>query len=120
MLLQIETHDVAPDITVLRFSGKITIGRESARIEMLVKDLIAQSKKKVVFDLTGVDYIDSTGLGIVTFCSASIAEAGGALRVAAHGLPEKLFQVTKLDKIIRFFPTAAEACQNFTVAATGE
>ncbi len=116
MLLEIETHDVEPDITLLRFNGKITIGRESARIEMLVKDLIAQSKKKVVFDLTGVDYIDSTGLGIITFCSACITEAGGALRVAAHGLPEKLFQVTKLDKIIRFYPTAKDACQDFTIA----
>lgn len=119
--LQIETREVSPDITVLTFTGKITIGRESARIEMLVQDLLAKDKKKVVFDLTGVGYIDSTGLGIVTFCSAAITEAGGALRVAGvQPLPEKLFQITKLDKIIRFFPTVSDACQEFTLAAPGE
>ena len=120
MLLQIETKQVEPDITVLAFTGKITIGRESQRIEMLVKDLIAQNKKKLVFDLSGVGYIDSSGLGIVTFCSAAIAEAGGALRVAgAQGLAERLFQVTKLDKIIGFYPTVDAACQDFKLAAPG-
>jgi anti-anti-sigma factor len=121
MLLTIETKEVAPDITVLTFAGKITIGRESARIETLVQDLLARNKRKLVFDLSGVGYIDSTGLGIVTFCSAAVNEAGGALRVAGvQPLPEKLFQITKLDKIVRFFPSVTEACQEFTLAAPGK
>ncbi len=66
--------------------------------------------KKLVFDLSGVNYIDSTGLGILTFCSATMQAGGGALRVAgAHALPQKLFQLTKLDKILSFFPTVEDA-----------
>ena len=116
MLLQIETKQVEPDVTVLMFTGKITLGRESQRIEMLVKELVEQNHKKLVFDLAGVTYIDSTGLGIITFCSAALAEGGGALRVAgASGLAEKLLHMTKLDQIIGLYPTADQACQNFTL-----
>ncbi len=115
MLLEIDTREVEPDITVVTFSGKITLGRESQRIELLVKELLEQNHKKVVFDLSGVTFIDSTGLGIITFCSASAAQAGGALRVAgATGLPEKLFHITKLDSIIGLFPTVEAACQNLS------
>ncbi len=118
MLLQIDTKQVEPDVTVLTFSGKITLGRESQRIEMLVKDLLHQNHKKLVFDLAGVTYIDSTGLGIITFCSAEAQTSGGALRIAgASGIAEKLFQVTKLDKIISLYPTVEQACQNFTLPA---
>ena len=114
MLLQIETKQVEPDITVLTFTGKITLGRESQRIEMLVKELLQQNHKKLVFDLAGVTYIDSTWLGIITFCSAALAEGGGALRVAgAGGLAQKLLRITKLDQIIGVFPTVDEACQSF-------
>jgi anti-anti-sigma factor len=117
MLLQIETKQVQPDITVLTFTGKITLGRESQRVEMLVNDLLSKNQKKLVFDLTGVGYIDSTGLGIVTLCSATVAEAGGALRVAgASGLADRLFKATKLDQILSFYPNVEAACQDFAVS----
>ena len=118
MLLQIETKQVEPDVTVLALSGKITLGRESQRIEMLVTELLQQNHKKLVFDLAGVTYIDSTGLGIITFCSAAARTSGGALRVAgASGIAEKLFHVTKLDEIISIYPTVDQACQDFTLPA---
>ena len=111
MLLQIETRQVEPYITVLMCSGKITLGRESQRIEMLVRELLDKDQKKLVFDLSGVTYIDSTGLGIITFCSASASQAGGGMRVAgATGLAQKLFRITRLDTIIGVFPTVEEAC----------
>lgn len=109
-----------PDITVLIFSGKITLGRESQRIEMLVKELLEKNQKKLVFDMSGVTYIDSTGLGIVTFCSASVREAGGALHVAgASGIAEKLFHITKLDNIIGLYPTVEDACRHLAANNKG-
>ena len=118
MLLQIETKQVEPDVTVLTFTGKITLGRESQRIEMLVKDLLHENHKKLVFDLAAVTYIDSTGLGIITFCSAEAQTSGGALRIAgASGIAEKLFQVTKLNQIISIYPSVDQACLDFNLPA---
>jgi len=114
MILQIKARDVEPDITVLTLTGKITLGRESQRMEGLVKDLIGQNKKKLVFDLSGVSHIDSAGLGIITYCSAAVTEAGGGLRLAGvTGMAEKLLHFTRLAQILPCFPDVQTACRNF-------
>jgi len=119
-MLKIEVQESVLGITVLKFSGRITMGPESAEAEVLVRKLLSENRKKLVFDLTGVSYIDSTGLGILTLCSAMMQAGSGALRVAgAQPLPQKLFQLTKLDKILSFFPTVEEACRDFTLAEPG-
>jgi anti-sigma B factor antagonist len=115
--MEIEVREAPPDITVLKFSGRMTMGPESAAIEVMVRKLVGENRKKLVFDLSGVHYIDSTGLGILTLCSATMQASRGALRVAgAQPLPQKLFELTKLDKIVSFFPTVEEACRDFTLA----
>lgn len=114
MLLEIEQTRIEPDVTVLKFTGKLTLGRESQRVETLVLDLIRKGEKKFVFDLGGVTYIDSSGLGIITLCSGSAVQAGGGLRVAgASGIAERLFKVTKLDSVIPFYATVEEASAAF-------
>jgi len=119
-MLDIEVQEAVLGITVLKFNGRITMGPESAGIEVLVRKLLGENRKKLVFDLTKVGYIDSTGLGILTLCSAMMQAGGGALRVAgAQPLPQKLFQLTKLDKILSFFPTVEDACRDFTLADSG-
>src|SRR5216684_1823312 len=75
LMLEIEVQDAVLGITVLKFSGRITMGPESAGIEVLVRKLLGENRKKLVFDLSGVNYIDSTGLGILTFCSATMQAA---------------------------------------------
>ena len=113
-MLEIETLEPAPGITVLKLNGRLMTGPESEGLEALVRKLLRENRKKLILDLTGVDYIDSAGLGVLTFCSATMQSGGGALRMAgAQPLPQKLFQMTKLDKILSFFPTVEDACRDF-------
>lgn len=115
MVLKIETRRVEPDITVVEFGGRITLGNESQRIEPLVRGLLNRSEKKLIFDLSGVDYIDSTGIGIVAFCSAAVAQADGALRLTlvSGGRVEQVLKATRLDNIIPCFATVEAASQGF-------
>jgi anti-sigma B factor antagonist len=113
-MLEIETKEPAPGITVLKLKGRLMQGPESEGIEALVRKLLGENRKKLIVDLSGVDYVDSAGLGTLTFCSATMQAGGGALRMAgAQPLPQKLFHVTKLDKILSFFPTVEDACRDF-------
>jgi anti-anti-sigma factor len=115
-MLQIEVGDAASGITVVKFRGRITTGTECEDIEVLVRKLLGENRKKLIFDLNSVDYIDSMGLGVVTLCSGIMQAGGGALRVAgAQPQPTKIFQLTRLDKILSFFPTLEDASRNFTV-----
>ena len=113
MLLQIEKKQVGADITVLEFTGKISLGRESQRIESMINELLNEKVTKVIFDLSHVDYIDSAGLGIMTYCYGAMKKAGGTFRLAgANGRVQKLFEFTHLDTFFPFYPDVQEACKD--------
>jgi anti-sigma B factor antagonist len=111
MLLEIETKRIAPDITILELTGKIALGRESQRIETLVQDLLRQSERKIIFDLTRVDHMDSTGIGVMAYCFGTLNRCGGEFRVAgANGKVLHLLQITHLDKVLPLSATVEAAC----------
>ena len=81
MTLTIEKRRLEPDMIVLAVSGKLTLGRESQQVERLVEEIIRDNERKVILDLSGLELIDSTGVGIVAVQRQ--AAAGG--RRAARG-----------------------------------
>ncbi len=99
-----------PDITVVELTGRLALGRESQRIETLVEDLTKKGAKRVIFDLTGVDYMDSAGIGIVAMASGKLKESGGSLAlVAPEGRVLQLLNVTQMQNIVKVCPTLADA-----------
>ncbi|MBZ5593169.1 MAG: STAS domain-containing protein [Acidobacteriia bacterium] len=116
MLLQIETKRVAPDVTVLELTGKIALGRESQKIETLVQDLLRQNEKKIVFDISRVDHVDSTGIGVMAYCFGTLNRCGGEFRLAgASGKVLHLLQITHLDKVLPLCASVEDACQSLGI-----
>jgi anti-anti-sigma factor len=110
MLLQIVQREMAPDITVVELTGRLALGRESQRIEALVEELCRKSCKRVIFDLTGVDYIDSGGVSMMALASGKLKESGGSLAlVASGGRVLQLLNLTQMNTIVSVFPTVAAA-----------
>jgi anti-sigma B factor antagonist len=118
MVLSITTRQIEPGITVIEISGRITLGRESGQIEVLVLKALNDGFSKLVFDLSHVSYIDSTGIGIIAYCFGKISQKGGQAAVAgANGLVLDVFKLTRLDSVIRFYPDATAACEGLTAAS---
>ena len=118
MLLQIETRRIDPDITVLALTGKITMGRECQKVEQTVKDLLQQNFKKLIFDITAVDHIDSTGVGILAYGFGAVTRAGGILRVVgAGGKVLHVLQITRLTSVLPMCDSIDAACKSFASAA---
>ncbi len=113
MLLRIEKKAMEPDITILEFSGKITLTAERYDMEKMVDDLVRQNRRKFIFDLAGVEYIDSSGMGSIVQCFTKVKQAGGGFRVV--GLQDRvrqLFKITRVDQIIPFYPTVPAALES--------
>jgi len=53
----------AGDVTVLDMDGKITIGEGSVTLRTSVRRLLEEGKKRILLNLAGVSYIDSSGIG---------------------------------------------------------
>ena len=51
------------DVTVVRLSGKITIGKGDEILRDAVDGALKAGAKKLLLDLTDVTYIDSAGMG---------------------------------------------------------
>src|SRR5580692_5841836 len=96
LMLEIQTKRLPPDIVVLEITGRITIGRECKQLEWATDTLVREQKeKKIIFDLTGVTHMDSTGVGIIVMSAGIVKEAGGQLRLAgANPHIETVFKVT--------------------------
>ncbi len=114
MILNLERKTAEPDVAVIEMTGRIIMGSDSQKIEWGLAELLKENQKKVIFDLTEVTYLDSSGIGILMMCHAKLKKAGGALRIAgARGMVEETLELTSVNKIVRLYPTAADAAQGF-------
>jgi anti-sigma B factor antagonist len=112
-MLEIQTKNAEPDIVVLEISGRITMGRDSKQLEWSTDNLLRENKKKIVFDLSGVTHVDSTGIGIIVMTAGQVKQAGGKLRVCATGHVEQVLRMTNVDKVVDLYPSLGAATGGF-------
>jgi anti-sigma B factor antagonist len=84
-------------------------------LEWATENLAREKKeKKVIFDLTGVTHLDSTGIGIIVMSAGQMKEAGGELRLAGpNEHVEQVLKLTSIDKLVTWTPTVKEAALAF-------
>lgn len=113
MILEI-TKKAVGNVVVLEMTGRITLGRDCQQIESDVDELVRGKQARIVFDLSKVKYMDSSGVGIIVMCSGKAREAGGELRIAgAAGVVEQTLKLTRTSTIVPMFATLSEALAGF-------
>lgn len=113
-MLEIQTKHRPPDIVVLEIAGRISIGRDCQHLEWATQGLLRENEKKIVFDLSGVTHIDSTGIGIIVMSAGQVKEAGGELRISgAAGHVEQVLKMTSVDKLVTLHPSVNDAALDF-------
>jgi anti-sigma B factor antagonist len=114
MLLQIDEKRIEPGIVVLELTGRFALGRESQRLESIVDELVKEGCTRAILDLTGVDYCDSAGIGLIALAAGRLKEAGGRLvAVAADGRVLEMLKMTQIDQIVTVRSTAKQAVDAF-------
>lgn len=109
-MLALNHHDVGSGTAVITVSGDLMLGPESEQVPNLVSDLLHQGKRLIIFDIAGIDRIDSTGIGRFIASYNEIAAAKGEMRLAGiRSYLFRVFQVSSLDKIFHFYPTVEDA-----------
>ena len=109
-MLRIEQNEPVPGLIVLKLSGRIMLGNESAAIPDVVLRLLKQGKKIFICDLSGVTHIDSTGIGrFIASLNHVFREKGRLIMAGADGQVREGFKVTRLDTVFEFHPTVDDA-----------
>ena len=111
MNLTIEHKQMDPGASLITLRGKLLLGPECKQLEALVPELLASGNKTLVFDLSEVTHIDSTGIGRFIDTYGRVKKAGGEMRLAgASGVVRESFRITRLDTVFPLYPTVEAAC----------
>jgi anti-sigma B factor antagonist len=90
-----------PEATaVVTLSGQMTLGTSLKVADSQIQGLITDGVSKLVIDLTGVDYMDSAGLGMLVYVFGTLREKIGELRLC--GVSPRLVSLLKLTKTDTF------------------
>jgi len=111
--LKIETRQVG-DVTVVEIKGKMTIGAGDVQFREEVKALVDRGQKKLVLDLQGLKYMDSSGVGELVSTYTTVTNRGGQLHLCnLSGKILDLLQITQLLQVFDTYATADEAIKSF-------
>jgi anti-anti-sigma factor len=95
------------------FLTRATLKEAEEFKQILLKD-IESGWKKIVVDLTECEFIDSTFLGVLVVSLKRITELGGDLKLVGIQSPvNRMFQLTRMYRVLEAFPTKEEAIKSF-------
>ena len=105
----------AGDVTILDLSGKVTIGEGSVALRSAIRRLLGEGKSKILLNLAGVGYIDSSGIGELVSSYTAVNKENGTLKLLK--LTQKiqdLLAITKLLTVFDVFDEESEALSSFS------
>ena len=104
----------AGDVTILDLEGKITIGEGNVTLRGAVRRLVEEGKKKLLLNLGGVSYMDSSGIGELVSSHTTISREQGQLKLLNLAAKIRdLLAITKLLTVFDVYEDEAEALNSF-------
>ena len=102
------------DIVILEPKGKIMGGPDASLLHDKLYEHIEQNRKKVVIDLGKVDWMNSTGLGILISGYTTLRNHEGQLKlVNVTDKIRSLLTITKLVTVFESYDSLEEAKKSF-------
>ena len=99
--------------TVIELNGRLDLLSAAAVRRDLAK-AVSEGHHRLVVDLAGVDFIDSTGLGSLISGLKAARLVGGDLRLAAPGAQVRtILQLTTLDRVLKPYKSIEDALEGY-------
>ncbi len=103
----------AGPISILDVSGRLT-SFEIGGLRDSVSRLLQRGRKSIVLNLSGLDYLDSSGIGELARLYVSVVKASGELKaVGLSPKVEEILKITQLYQVFPEFPSEEAALESF-------
>jgi anti-sigma B factor antagonist len=113
LLMKLQRGD-REGVVVLSLSGKLMGGDDADKFHGEVKKALDDGNTKILIDLGGVDWINSTGLGILIAGHSTIKKAGGQMKLCrVSKRVDSILMVTRLNMIFENYEDEAQALASF-------
>lgn len=103
------TTEHGPAYTCVHGAGRLNMAGAPA-LRNTVAQVIAGGATRVVLDLGGTEFMDSSGLGALIGCLKLARQAGGDLRIAnVQPQLRMVLELTSMDRVLTPYDTVEEA-----------
>ena len=82
-------------------SGRITLGEASVAVRDVINDLMGKGNKKILLNLVEVNYIDSSGIGVLVSSFSTVRSQGGQLKLV--NLSKRIHDLLQITKVYSLF-----------------
>jgi len=105
--------EITEETVVMRLAGELTMSEGEALKKELV-ELASRDRTRIVMDLTGLNFIDSSGLGILLWAMKNMRQRDGDLRLfGLTKMVKEVFEITELRQAFKVFETEKDALASF-------
>jgi anti-sigma B factor antagonist len=104
----------AGDVMILDLDGEVRIGDSATALRSAIRELVTAGHSKILLNLGGVRYIDSSGIGELIANYTTVGRSGGQLKLL--NLTDKvqdLLVITKLLTVFDVYESEADALSSF-------
>lgn len=109
MNLKVETHNPRAGVAVITLGGEVDV-YTSPQLKQEMTALLNGGTEILIVDLSSVEYLDSTGLGVLIGGLKRARERSGDLRLVCDNVRIlRIFEITGLTKIFDIFPSESAA-----------
>jgi anti-sigma B factor antagonist len=117
--LQIEERAV-DDVTVLVLTGEMLLDDGDLEFRRQIDALVNSSRVRILVDLAGVTYIDSSGVGMMVAQLKAVQRRGGDIRLLRlNSRGQRLFSLLKLRSTFETYDDEALALRSFARRPSG-
>jgi anti-sigma B factor antagonist len=104
----------AGDVTIVDFKGRLAIGVSDTVLPGIIGSILEDGTKKILLNLSDMDYIDSNGLGELVQVFRESKRSGASLRLLKpHDRVAKTLRLTNLLPMFTVYETEEDALAAF-------
>jgi anti-sigma B factor antagonist len=108
MDLMLNEH-AAGDATIIEVSGEIDV-YTAPRLREKIISLVDAGRYELIINLEGVEFLDSTGLGVLVGGLKRVRQHDGGIQlVCTQARILRIFRITGLSRVFDIYDTVAEA-----------
>jgi anti-sigma B factor antagonist len=108
------------EISVVDVQGVVTVGEGNIMFRRVVTGLLEGGSKRILLNLRGVEYVDSSGLGELVQTHTVLQRQGGQLKIVnPNQKVQDLLKATGLHKVFDVYKDEESAIQSFSSLAMG-
>ncbi|MBP1655386.1 MAG: Anti-anti-sigma regulatory factor [Bacteroidetes bacterium] len=112
--MSIRTSTLDNGIGLIEAKGSIVGGDETVQLRQAIAGFADREYQKLIIDLSGVTYINSTGIGVLVSAHTTYSKKGWHVKIAGVNKNiSNIFVITKLTLVFEVHDTREEAIKSF-------